>query len=138
MPDWVETARVTIATLRNQPRYQSKIGILGISLGSMPATSASANNRKISASAIVDGGFPANFNTTLNWMPPLLMVWGGDDRVFSLGSATALKNRIHLLGGPVELQVFPDEGHAFFLEDRNPDADQAKREIVKYFSRYLR
>lgn len=138
MPDWIDAVGLTVTAIRTEPKYQSKVGILGISLGSMPATAATANNRGISASVIIDGGLPAGFATNLHWMPPLLMVWGADDLVFPQSSAIALKDRIGLLGGSVELQIFPKQKHGFFLEDQNKYADKARIDVVNFFSRHLK
>lgn len=71
MREWRETVRVTIDAIGRQPIYdRSKIGALGISLGAMPVMAETANSSTIHATAAVDGGFPANFQTRVHSMPP--------------------------------------------------------------------
>jgi dienelactone hydrolase len=137
MPDWIETIRMTIGAIRRLPMYQSGIGVLGVSLGAMPVTVVSANSSEIDASTIVDGSFPANFQSRVRSLPPLLMVWGSDDRVFPLSTGTKLRDLARSLGGPAELRAYSGEGHAFFLEPNNASAADARRRIVGFFSAEL-
>jgi dienelactone hydrolase len=137
MPDWIETIRVTIGAIRRLPMYQSRIGVLGVSLGAMPVASVSANSSDIDASAIVDGSFPANFQQRVRSLPPLLMIWGGDDRVFPLSAGTKLRDLARSLGAAAELRAYGGEGHAFFLEPNNASAADARQRIVGFFSSKL-
>lgn len=137
MPDWTAMVRVTIDALRQQPAYQSGIGVLGISLGAMPAMAASANSASIDAVAVVDGGLPASFKSRVRSMPPLLLIWGSDDQVFPLTTATKLRDFTRTLGGTAEVHVYREEGHAFFLESNNSNAAAARRDIVDFFSTRL-
>jgi dienelactone hydrolase len=75
MAEWSATIRCVLSEVRKQPRYQSKIGLLGISLGAMPTTTVGVNNPNVAAMALVDGGFPANFPTHIDSVPPLILVW---------------------------------------------------------------
>lgn len=137
MPDWIETIRVTMGAIRRLPMYQSRIGVLGVSLGAMPVTVVSANSAEIDASIIVDGSFPANFQPRVRSLPPLLVIWGSDDRVFPLSAGTKLRDLARSLGGPAELRAYGGEGHAFFLEPNNANAADARQRIVSFFSSKL-
>jgi dienelactone hydrolase len=137
MPDWIETIRVTMGAIRRLPVYQSKIGVLGVSLGAMPVTVVSSNSSEIDASTIVDGSFPADFQSRVRLLPPLLMIWGSDDRVFPLSAGTKLRDLARSLGGAAELRAYSGEGHAFFLEPNNASATDARQRIVGFFSSEL-
>lgn len=139
MREWRETVRVTIDAIGRQPIYdRSKIGALGISLGAMPVMAETANSSTIHATAAVDGGFPANFQTRVHSMPPFLAIWGSNDQVFSLSTGTSIHHMARSLGGPSEIMVYRGEGHAFFLEDNNVNAGRARDSIVQFFSKFLR
>jgi dienelactone hydrolase len=133
MADWLATIDRTLHEIRRQPRYQSEIGILGISLGAMPTAAFGANNPDVAAMALVDGGFPANFRTRIDSMPPLVLVWGSEDQVFPQSVATKLSGLAHKLGSLVELFIYPGEGHAFFLQDGNANAIDADAKIANFF-----
>jgi dienelactone hydrolase len=137
MADWSATIRSTIDEIRRQPRYQSKIGLLGISLGAMPATMVGANNPDIAAAAIVDGSFPANFQSRVRSIPPLMLIWGSEDRVFPQSTGTKLADLARALGGSAELLVYRGEGHGFFLENGNANATNAHAKIVDFFATHL-
>ena len=54
MAEWSATIRSVLSEIRQQPRYQSRIGLLGISLGAMPTTTIGVNNPDVAAMALVD------------------------------------------------------------------------------------
>jgi dienelactone hydrolase len=138
MAEWSATIRCVLSEVRKQPRYQSKIGLLGISLGAMPTTTVSVNNPNVAAMALVDGGFPANFPTHIDSVPPLILVWGGEDHVFPPSTAKILSNLARRLGSSAELLIYNGEGHAFFLQDGNASATNANAKIVNFFATQLR
>jgi dienelactone hydrolase len=138
MADWSATIRGVLTEIRRQPRYQSRIGLLGISLGAMPTTTVGVNNPNVAAMALIDGGFPASFPTHIDSMPPLILVWGGEDRVFPRSTAKSLSNLAHRLGTSAELLIYNGEGHAFFLQDGNASATDANAKITNFFAAQLR
>jgi len=137
MAEWSATIRSVLSEIRKQPRYQSKIGLLGISLGAMPTTTVGVNNPNVAAMALVDGGFPANFRTHIDSVPPLILVWGGGDRVFPRSTAMSLSNLARRLGSSAELLIYNGEGHAFFLQDGNANATNANAKIANFFATQL-
>jgi dienelactone hydrolase len=138
MAEWSATMRSVLGEIRQQPRYQSKIGLLGISLGAMPTTTVGVNNPDVAAMALVDGGFPANFPTHIDSVPPLILIWGGEDHVFPRSTAMSLSNLARRLGSSAELFVYNGEGHAFFLQDGNASATNANAKIANFFATQLR
>jgi dienelactone hydrolase len=132
MADWLATIDRTLHEIRRQPKYQSQIGMLGISLGAMPTAAFGANNPDIAAMVLVDGGFPASFRTHIDSMPPLALVWGSEDKVFPPSVATKLSGLARKLGSAVELFIYPGEGHAFFLQDGNANAADADAKIASF------
>lgn len=138
MADWIETIRATRIAISHQSGHRPKIGLVGISLGAMPVAIASANSSDISATTIVDGDFPKDFTTPVRSMPPLLLIWGEDDRVFPLATGSKLERQEHSLGGTAELVSFPGEGHGFFLAENNAHAVQAHRELIDFFLQRLK
>ena len=138
MPDWIATIRVTIEALCQQPIYHSKIGVFGISLGAMPVAVASTTSSTIAATTIVDGNFPEGFKSAIRTLPPLLLVWGTDDRVFPLSTGIKLRDLAQSIGTAAELHTFPGEGHGFFLAQQNAHASEARSDVVEFFSRQLK
>ncbi|MBG0809284.1 dienelactone hydrolase family protein [Methylosinus sp. H3A] len=138
MAAWTETIHATVAALRRRAEYRTKIGLLGVSLGAMPTTAAGANNPEIDAAVIVDGDFPINFQPRVRSMPPLLLIWGGEDHVFQQSTGIRLRDFARSLGGEAELITFPGQGHGFFLEDGNPKADAARGQVVRFFTDRLK
>lgn len=132
MTDWLATIDRTLHEIRRQPMYRSQIGMMGISLGAMPTAAFGANNPNIAAMVLVDGGFPADFRTRIGSMPPLALVWGGEDQVFPRSVATKLSGLARKLGSAIELFIYPGEGHAFFLQDGNAHAADADAKIASF------
>jgi dienelactone hydrolase len=103
----------------------------------MPTTAVGVNNPDVAAMALVDGGFPANFNTHIDSVPPLILVWGGEDHVFPRSTAMRLSNLAPRLGSSAELFVYNGEGHTFFLRDGNASATNANTRIANFFATQL-
>lgn len=139
MKEWRETVKMTVSEIAGHSRYrQGKIGVLGVSLGAMPVLAETANSSTIAASVAVDGGFPATFKTAIRSMPPFLAVWGSNDRVFSVATGRAIHEKARSLGGPSEIVVYRGQGHGFFLEKGNVNAEKARHTIATFFARYLK
>src|SRR3982074_2742114 len=100
----------------------------------MPVTVVSANSSEVDASTIVDGSFPANFQSRVRSLPPLLMIWGSDDKVFLPSAGTKLRDLARSLAAAAELRAYSGEGHAFFPEPNNASAADARQRIVGFFS----
>lgn len=137
MAEWTETIEATTKFIRQQAKYRSKIGVIGISLGAMPSLAYSANNSEIDAMVVIDGNFPANYKRRLRSLPPLFLIWGSNDTVFSLNSGIKLRDRALLLGGSAKLLSYQGEGHAFFLDSDRRHAQEARNAVTDFLSSKL-
>lgn len=136
LPDWISAVRDVAAHLRAQSRHGGKVGILGISLGAQVASAAS-EDAGVDALVLVDGGFPSGYSPPAGPLPPLLLIWGSDDRVFPLSVARDLKGLAQRLGGPVALDVYEGGAHDFFLQSESRNARAAYRSAADYLASRL-
>ena len=128
---WVEAIQ---STIDSQKRKYSKVGFVGISLGAMPVLSYSANNTNIDALVVIDGNFLSNTKPVLKYLPPILLIWGGDDRVFSLRSGLALRDHARSIGGQADLRSFEGRGYAFFLKTEDAKSKSAMSATVEFLA----
>jgi dienelactone hydrolase len=136
-PHWVSAVRDVVAYLKVQPNSSGKVGIMGVSLGAQIAFAASVGQPNIDALALVDGGPRDAYSEPFRELPPLLLIWGGNDRVFSVSGATQLKLRAQKLGGPVEFKVYDGGAHDFFLKSGTRNATAAHQQAISFFTLYL-
>lgn len=137
LADWSETVRITIETLRRGPAPPTGFGVIGISLGAMPALSACATRSDVGALAIVDGSLPGDALARLRSLPPLLTIWGEADRVFPVSVAGSLDGLARRLGGTPKSLTYEGRSHAFFVDPNDPAAARARAGITAFFSAHL-
>lgn len=135
--DWVASVQAVARFLKNQPRHGGKTAILGISLGAQTASAASAGNDAIDALVLVDGGFPNGYSKPVQSLPPLLLIWGSNDKVFPHSIGQKLHETAQKLGGPSQLAVYEGGGHDFFLKSGTQDAVEAHRQAAEFLADYL-
>ena len=145
--DWISAVQGVVAYFKAQPQNGGKVGLLGISLGAQIAAASSTGRSDIDGLVLVDGGFPDGFAKPVRSLPPLLLIWGGADRIFPLPIGQALQQRAQRLGASATLDVYAGGAHGFFLKAASPDA-AAHRSAAEFlrarlsahppFRRYIR
>ena len=137
LASWSETVVITMEKLRRGPLPPTGFGVIGISLGAMPALSACANGAGVAALAIVDGSLPDDALARIGSLPPLLTVWGAADGVFPLSVEAKLDRLARRLGGTPEAVTYGGRSHAFLVDPRDADAARARAAIATFFSARL-
>lgn len=135
--DWVASVQAVARFLKNQPRHGGKTALLGISLGAQTASAASAGNPAINALVLVDGGFPNGYSKPVQSLPPLLLIWGSNDKVFPLSIGQKLHETAQKLDGPSQLTVYEGGGHDFFLRSETQNAVKAHLQAAEFLAEYL-
>ena len=136
LSDWTTAVRGVVSYLNSQPRYAGKVGVLGISLGAQIAATASANRTDIGALVLVDGAFPNGYSQPVRSLPPLHLVWGGADRIFSVSTGRELRQVAQDLGGSASLDVYEGGAHDFFLKSGR-QATSAHQGVSNFFASQL-
>jgi acetyl esterase/lipase len=88
-----------------------------------------------SASPDDPAAYPGRDSATLAKYPPTLVVVGTRD--FALSSAVYLHSRLVATGVPAQLNVWEGGRHAFFYDERVPEAREAYAVISRFFVRRL-
>jgi carboxymethylenebutenolidase len=110
------------------------IGLLGVSLGATLALSLAAVRPDIGAIAEFFGALPAQAAALMKFMPPTLIVHGGEDKDVPVEEAYKLEQLLKEKGFTYEMKIFPEEGHVFGTEA----AQDVARLTVRFFDKYLR
>jgi dienelactone hydrolase len=134
---WIQAVQGVAAYLKVQPHSGGKIGILGISLGAQIASAASVGRSDIDALVLVDGGLPNGYSQPVRSFPPLLLIWGSQDRTFPLSTGQKLQRTVKSLGGPVTLDVYEGGAHDFLLTPGVQISGAARRSAAGFLSTYL-
>ncbi|MBF2716022.1 alpha/beta hydrolase [Agrobacterium vitis] len=135
---WSAAVRDVLLFLKRQSPENRKIGVLGISLGAQIAITATVNRQAANALVLVDGGFPAGYSQSVRTAPPLLVVWGSEDRVFPVSMARALSEQAKSLGTETELSIFDGGSHDFFLKPETSLAKQAHERAARFLAERLK
>ncbi|KRA98106.1 hypothetical protein ASD83_13715 [Devosia sp. Root685] len=133
---WQAGVRAAAAQLASMSMHGGRVGLLGISLGAQIAISAVADTDAVDALVLVDGGFPAGQKVEAEFLPPLLLVWGGSDTVFNPNIARNLHELALNLGNTATLDIYEGGSHDFFLKD-NQNAENAQRKAAAFLANQL-
>ena len=88
------------------------------------------------ASADDPAAFPARDPATLSKFPPTLVIVGTRD--FALSSAVNLHSKLVAQNVPAQLNVWEGGRHAFFYDERVPEAREAYAVMARFFVDHLR
>lgn len=103
--DWLAALEGVLATLP-----AGRIGIVGFSLGGALALALGARNPRVAAVVNFFGFIPEGLERATR-LAPTLILHGAADRVVPVSNATAIERVLASRGVPVELQIYPGEGH---------------------------
>ena len=139
MKQWNEDLRSVLTALRHFPQHQGqKVGLFGLSLGAMVLLQPNKRVHEVDAIAVVAGSpLSKKQLSTVTTDAPIYLAWGGSDRVFPLASGKALRDKLLAHNKDVTFDVYPNEGHQFFVEEGNVNGDQAMKKIVEFFASNL-
>ncbi|MEI5678767.1 MULTISPECIES: dienelactone hydrolase family protein [unclassified Mesorhizobium] len=131
LPHWTASVRAVVATLKREPLYGDRVGLLGISLGANVAAASAANASGVSALVLVDGGFPESHAGQVRSIPPLLLIWGSADQVFPLSTGRSLQRTAAALGGTAILDIYDGARHDFFIRPGH-QAQTARERVTRF------
>ena len=133
-PLWLETIRDGVTWLSEQPGVApDRLGLLGISLGAALSLSAAAVDRRIRAIVEYSGPVPEDLPASGLKLPPTLVLHGEADRIVPASNARRLERLLADSGTPLEVQVYPGEGHVL---SGMAQFDAASR-VTAFLSRHL-
>ena len=116
-PTWMETIQNAVAYVRELPGVSNlPVGLIGYSRGAFLAVSVAGSTSGVHA--VVDfygggGGGTKTIEDEATNFPPLLILHGEADDVVPVRFAQNLRDAVLAKGGPVEIHIYPDVGHAF-------------------------
>jgi len=131
---WFQTLTDGISYVSQQPNIDSQhIGLLGFSLGAALSIALAAHDPRVGALVEYFGGLPDWMENRIQRMPPTLILHGDHDPLVSVQYAYKLQAVLQKKHLPVEMKVYPGQGHGFVGDAR---ADSARR-TQAFFDRYL-
>jgi carboxymethylenebutenolidase len=110
---------------------------MGMSLGASLAVSEASRDLRIKTLASWSGAeatwYEHNVHNTITHLPPTIILHGAQDPISPVDNAYALQTLLKSLGSPCELEIYPNEGHAFDA----PDQMQGLQQILAFFQTYF-
>ncbi len=136
-------AAVGIFCAGGDPAMEGDSRIIGHLLGDGEAPDSGASSAKGSGLAYMVGvssddpeAYPARHPNILAKFPQTLIITGTRD--FAMSSAVDLDNKLVAAGVDARLHVWEGGRHAFFYDERVPEAHQAYAVMAKFFNERLR
>jgi carboxymethylenebutenolidase len=117
--------------LLGQKDSNGKVALVGFSNGGILATGAATLDPKITAAVIYYGTEPWPLGAPPKRYPPLLILHGDADRIIPVNAGMHLSEQAKALGAPVDLVIYPREGHGFGADtSTKTGADSYKRTLA--------
>lgn len=137
--DWVGTIHGVVDRLSSLPTTeQGAIGILGFSQGAYLAVAVAGTNRNVKALAEFYGGFPFSLENQITQLPATLIVHGESDTVIPVQEAHAMEAVARARATSYTMKLYPGAGHGFDVQADEPQAVDARRQVVDFFVRNLK
>jgi carboxymethylenebutenolidase len=150
--DAIEAAR---ARLVADERCTGRVGIIGYCIGGGYSLLLAPDHHYV-VSSVNYGDVPNDIETVLAGACPVVASYGAKDRLFR-GKAAKLEKALTVNGVAHDVKEYPDAGHGFLNEHEGkvaafigvvgrltgisgdePSAQDARRRIIDFFSRYLK
>jgi carboxymethylenebutenolidase len=111
---WGKTVLDAVEFARTLPNVDPEsIGLLGFSLGAYLAIAVAAHDRRIRCVAEFFGGVPEKFLSSIDHLPPTLIIHGEEDRMVPVRHAMELKQLCEEKRCHFEMEIYPGVGHNF-------------------------
>ncbi len=134
--DWTRNLSNLMFHLNRRPEHDGRVGILGISLGAENAAIAVLQGLPVDAVVLVDG-VPSDQTPSLQGKPPFHLIWGSEDRVYSVASGTRFAEAIKSAGGKASMTMINGVPHDFFLKPDTTQAEEAYRSAIDFLKSEL-
>ncbi len=131
---WHKTIVDAISFVSEHPKVvRGQIGLLGLSLGATLALFVAGRDSKVRALATFFGEIPKGGWLFIKSLPPTFIVHGGADRAVPVIQAHNLTRWLKKRSTPVEMKIYPGQGHIF------PTAamDDAMMSAIAFFRKHL-
>jgi carboxymethylenebutenolidase len=99
-----------------QKESNGKLALIGFSNGGILATGAATLDARITAAVIYYGTEPWPLGRPAKRYPPMLVLHGDADRIIPVSAGMRLSQQAKQLGAPVDLVIYPGEGHGFGVD----------------------
>jgi dienelactone hydrolase len=133
-PVWVETISTAIdVASQHESADDSRIGIVGFSLGAYLALSIASEQPRIKAVVDFFGGIPEHFAEKMKAIAPVLILHGEADTTVPVSEAHRLEALLERLKSPYEIKLYKAAGHGF----RGFDMMDAGRRTYEFLKRNL-
>jgi carboxymethylenebutenolidase len=120
----VKEIGAAVAYLKEHPRGNGKVGVIGFCLGGALAFASACHVPGLSAVVPFYGVPPADKVDYSKVTAPVLAHFAKNDEWASVSKAEAIKKQLDATGTPMQLEVY-DAGHAF-VNDTRPEAYDEK------------
>ncbi len=131
---WRETLSDARDFAAKQPGVDpSRIGLVGISLGSSLAVSLASEDERIRAVVSFFGVFPALGVGMMGHLPPTLILHGAKDQLVPVQEAYRIERQLKALHSPYEIKIYPDQGHGF----TGAAVEDSYQRVVNFLEKYL-
>lgn len=133
-PTWAATVQDAINYAASNPRVQpDSIGLFGYSLGAFLAVEAASQDKRVKAVVEVSGGIFDARQSTLDRVPPTLILHGRADERVSVSYALGLEKTARKYGHPAMMKLYDNEGHVLKTQALN----DAMERTLKFFAAHL-
>jgi len=144
-PTWLNEVHSGIAALKKNPSVNSsKLGLMGYSLGAyLSLTYGASYPDELAAIVEYYGGLPPALYPRVATMPPVLILYGGIDRLVPVSQARDLDAELTNANRPHQMKIYLDADHAFNFPSapalyQPSDAHDAWDRSLKFFDTYLK
>ena len=137
--DWVRAIDGVVDHLAGLPTTEpGAIGMLGFSQGAYLAVAVAGTRRSVKALAELYGGFPFALENQIAQLPATLIVHGEADTVVPVQEAHALQAIARMRAASHAIKLYPGAGHGFDVQADDPQAVDARRQVVEFLVRQLK
>jgi len=137
--DWVGAIHGAVDHLSGLPTTErGAIGVLGFSQGAYLAVAVAGTNRNVKALAEFYGGFPFSLENQITQLPATLIVHGESDTVIPVQEAHAMEAIARTRAMNYTMKLYPGAGHGFDVRADDPQAIDARAQVVDFFVRSLK
>jgi carboxymethylenebutenolidase len=130
---WSRRISSVVSAVLARPESNSRVGLLGFSLGGFIAAQTASDDARVAALAVLYAGLPDATAAHVKHLPPVLELHGDADRVVPPAKGAELVRIARGLGAPAEQVTYPGRGHGFDLSDQDAMAGDAIARIVRFF-----
>jgi carboxymethylenebutenolidase len=137
-PAWAKLVGDLADHLLGEKASNGKVGLIGFSNGGILATGSVVLDAKINAAVIYYGTEPWPLPETIaRRYPPLLVLHGDADAIIPVNDGLTLAENARALGTPVDLVIYPKEGHGFGSNIASKNGADALMRTIAFLKKQL-